>query len=456
MEEVLEKIQVDRYPAYRDSGISWLGEVPENWVIDRLKNHIELLTGFPFQSQRYADSGIKLARGINVKEGYFDWSEVCHWTSVDAYLEAFVLKAGDILIGMDGSKVGKNFCMVCEEDLPILLLQRVARMRPTKSLDSRFLYYLIADKGFLLWVEMSKTDPMVPHIAPKDIYNFRISVPPIQEQTAIAAFLDRKTAQIDNAISIKERQIELLKERRQILIQSAVTRGLPAEAGAKSGLDPNVKMKDSGVEWIGKIPEKWEVKKLKYLGKIKYGLGQPPKEKEGGLPLIRATNVERGRIVEKDLIYVDPEDIPWERDPELKENDIIVVRSGAYTADSAIIPKKYEGSIAGYDMVITPKEINPTFLSYCLLAQYILYGQLYLLRLRAAQPHLNAEELGQTIVFCPPKEEQAVIVSFINIMSQKIFTAIKCKEMEIEKLKEYKATLINSAVTGKVRVRLEH
>ena len=244
------------------------------------------------------------------------------------------------------------------------------------------------------------------------------------------------------ATAQKGRLIELLKERRQILIHNAVTRGL----------NPDVKMKDSGVEWIGEVPEGWEVKRLKYLGKIKYGLGQPPKEVENGLPLIRATNVERGNIVEQGLIFVDPSDIPWQRDPELKENDIIVVRSGAYTGDSAIIPPRYAGAIAGYDMVFTPLTINAKFIAFALLSKYVLNDQLFLLRMRAAQPHLNAEELGETLILIPSENEQQVIVESINHFSYKIATAIACKQAEIEKLKEYKATLINSAVTGKIKI----
>ena len=206
--------------------------------------------------------------------------------------------------------------------------------------------------------------------------------------------------------------------------------------------------------WNGlvKCRSTWEVKRLKYLGRTRYGLGQPPNERENGLPLIRATNVERGKIVEKGMIYVDPDDIPWERNPELKENDIVVVRSGAYTADSAIVTKKYAGSIAGYDMVFTPTHVSPKFLSYCLLSKYVLFDQLYLLRMRAAQPHLNAEELNETIILCPPMPEQEEIAGKIQEFNIKVDTSIQYLFKEIEKLKEYKATLINAAVTGKIKV----
>jgi type I restriction enzyme, S subunit len=314
-------------------------------------------------------------------------------------------------------------------------------MEANGNFNNNYLYYfylnLDADKRLKpLYTGLRNT------ISKENFFSFKSFVPPLPEQTAIAQFLDEKTTLIEKAIAIKQKQIELLKERRQVIIQQAVTRGL----------DPNVKMKYSGVKWIGKIPEGWEVVRLKYVAKIKYGLGQPPKEKLNGLPIIRATNVERGMIVEKGLIFVDPDDVPWERDPILKENDIIVVRSGAYTGDSAIVSEKYVGAIAGYDMVMTPRLINGPFLAISMLAPYVLYHQLYLLRMRAAQPHLNAEELGETLIVQPSLKRQEQIVEYIATITQNNNHAISLKEQEIEKLKEYKATLINSAVTGKIKV----
>ena len=264
----------------------------------------------------------------------------------------------------------------------------------------------------------------------------------IEEEIAITNYLDEKTAQIDKLIAEKRRLIELLKEERLGVINQAVTRGI----------NPHAKLKPSGIAWLGDIPEHWEVKRLKFITKIKYGLGQPPNQKDDGLPLIRATNVERGRVVEKDLLFVDPEDIPYDRDPILKENDIIVVRSGAYTADSAIIPKKFDGAIAGYDMVLRVYKDSPYFIAFCLLSNYVLINQLYLERLRAAQPHLNKEELGETLIMLPPIEEQKQIVEFIETATGKIDATIATIEKEIGFLREYRTALISEVVTGKIKV----
>ena len=226
-----------------------------------------------FNSRKYLTEGVKLTRGINVKEGRLDWKDTAYWSEVTSELKKYVLCDGDILIGMDGSKVGKNFCQINVDDLPLLLLQRVARLRAKGNLVPRFLFWNIASVRFLDWVNTAKTDPMIPHIAPSDINGYVVSYPPITEQTAIAHFLDQKTAQIDAAIAIKEQQIALLKERKQILIQQAVTQGL----------DPTVPMKNSGVEWIGEIPAHWECLKLKLACKFIYDgtHGSYPRVEEG-------------------------------------------------------------------------------------------------------------------------------------------------------------------------------
>ena len=128
------------------------------------------------------------------------------------------------------------------------------------------------------------------------------------------------------------------------------------------------------------------------------------------------------------------------------------MRSGAYTADSAIIPKEYEGAITGYDMVVRVINADSIFISYCLLSNYVLINQLYLHRLRAAQAHLNKEELGETLLLLPPSQEQQSIVRHIETSTQKIDATTSKIEKEIELLQEYRMALISEVVTGKIKV----
>jgi type I restriction enzyme, S subunit len=210
--------------------------------------------------------------------------------------------------------------------------------------------------------------------------------------------------------------------------------------------------RDSEIQWLEYIPEHWKVQRIKEVGNIQYGLSQPPQYLEEGLPLIRATNIERGKLVEKGLVFISPDDVPWERNPALKENDILVVRSGAYTADSAIIPRKYHGSIAGFDMVLRPIKINPKYLSYTLLSNYLFKDQLILSSFRAAQPHLNKEELGTALIALPSPKEQEAIATYLDTKTAQIDRKIDLLTQKAQRYEELKRSLINETVMGRRRI----
>ena len=164
--------------------------------------------------------------------------------------------------------------------------------------------------------------------------------------------------------------------------------------------------------------------------------------------MIRATNIERGQIVDNDMMYVDPADIPIGRDAILRAGEIIVVRSGAYTADSAIVTEDYAGSISGYDMVVTVRrEALPSFVALALLSTYLRDHQLIVASTRSAQPHLNAEELGTSVLLLPPISEQATIACYLDHAGSRIQRYINAKERLIELLTEQKQAIINQVVT---------
>ncbi|MEA3333840.1 MAG: restriction endonuclease subunit S [Pseudomonadota bacterium] len=248
-------------------------------------------------------------------------------------------------------------------------------MRPLKGISKRWLFYLTMSDAFrnIGASEMlgAGGQKRVPETFIKD---FKTGIPSPNEQQKIADFLDWKTGQIDGLIAKKKQLIEKLKEKRIALITQAVTKGL----------NPNVPMRDSGIPWLGDVPAHWEVRRLKFLASIRYGLGEPPEYVVGGLKLIRATDVSQGTIARHGFKRIRPEDVPWNKNPSLCVNEIIVVRSGAYTGDSAIVPKNLEGSIAGFDMVVTATDIRPEILAWALLSRYLLEGQIYQTRLRAA------------------------------------------------------------------------
>ena len=253
----------------------------------------------------------------------------------------------------------------------------------------------------------------------------RFHLPPRDEQDQIVRYLDWKVSQINKLINAKRRQIELLGEQKRVVINDAVTKG----------------------------GEGWQKRRLKSIALISYGLGEPPALTPEGIPIIRATNIERGKIVSNDLIHTLPENIPVGKDVVLSEGNIIVVRSGAYSGDVGYITNEWSGAFAGYDMLLRVKLGEPRFLLYALLSEYVLKDQWYLRRIRSAQPHLNAEDIGSSYIFFPPAEEQRSIAQHLNMQCGYIDKVISKLIDEITLFAEYRTRLISDVVTGKLDVR---
>ncbi|MEU7692530.1 restriction endonuclease subunit S [Microbispora hainanensis] len=186
---------------------------------------------------------------------------------------------------------------------------------------------------------------------------------------------------------------------------------------------------------------------LKRVAQIRYGLGQPPPLSEDGVPIIRATNIFRGKIDEANLLRAHLGDLPLDRAPLLREGEILVVRSGAYTGDSARITHDWAGSAPGYDLRLTPQTIDSRFAAYVLLSTPCL-DQINLASSRAAQPHLNAEELGNVTLWLPPSEEQRRIANFLDIETARIDNLVRTEKRILELLHERRIAGVVMAVSG--------
>jgi type I restriction enzyme S subunit len=273
-----------------------------------------------------------------------------------------------------------------------------------------------------------------------------IPYPPIHEQNQIVQYLDDKTELIDKLISTKERKITLLKEQRTSLINQVVTKGL----------NPNVKMKDSGVEWIGEIPEGWEVKKL--FGICNFIRGNSTFSKDELLYNGDYVALQYGKTYKVDEIndsygfYINEEF--YKETQIVKYDDTILISTSETIEDlghSAYYNRNDLGLIGGEQILLNPKnkKIDGHYLYF--------YSKLFSRELRKYATGIkvfrfNVNNLKTIYISIPPLSEQKQIVEFIKIANTKTSTAISLKEQEIEKLKEYKATLINSAVTGKIKV----
>lgn len=279
---------MNRYSKYKDSGVEWLGEIPEHWNLHKVGRSFDLIgSGTTPKSgeSKYYNQGIiswVITGDLNDSILYESSTKITKQALQD-YSTLKIFPKGTLLIAMYGATIGKAALM----DFQGCTNQACCALFGSKFIDNKFtLYWFIGQRINIVNLGYGGGQP---NISQQTIRSIKISSPPLEEQKKIVYFIDHKLEQINHFISNKQRLIELLKEHKTAIINRAVTKGL----------NPHAPMKPSGIEWLGEIPEHWEIRKLKYISNIRYGLGQPPKEKEGGLPLIRATNVERGKNCRK-------------------------------------------------------------------------------------------------------------------------------------------------------------
>ena len=435
---------IQKYPAYKDSGVEWLGEIPEHWEVRKGK--------WLFVNQ---ERPVRKTDGIIT---CFRDGEVTLRTNrkTDGFTIALRehgyqgIRKGDLVIlNMDAfaGAIG-----VSDSDGKSTPVYSACTPRTNDKVDVYYYSYFLrhlAKSGFIeslaKGIRERSTDFRF-----NDFGLLLLSVPPIEEQTAIANFLDRQTAQIDNAITIKQKQIELLKERRQILIHRAVTRGIGSLSGAET---PDVKLKDSGVEWIGEIPEGWEVvPMIKYASRVDYR-GKTPEKVDSGIILVTTKNIKGGRIdydiskefvLEKDYAAIMSRGLP-------KIGDILFTME-APLGMAAVVDNT---DVAIAQRIIKfhfdDKVFNSYFVNQSIQSEYF---QKILQReaTGSTAQGIKASKLHKLKIIKPPLKEQIEIVSAIENISSKISTAITLKEKEIEKLREYKSVLINEAVSGKIKI----
>jgi len=406
------------YPCYKDSRVEWLGKIPNGWKVKRLKFISSIKTG-------EKDTIHRVENGA-----YPFFIRSPHVQKIDSYScngEA-VLTAGDGDIGKIFHYINGKFDYH----------QRVYKFSNFKEIVGKYLYYYLhynlAEEVVKLSAKTTVDSLRLPFLQ-----NFSVTIPPIHDQLAIAAFLDQKTAQIDQAVAIKEKQIALLKERKQILIQNAVTHGL----------DPNIPMRDSGVEWIGEIPKHWETLKLKFL------FAEINVRTETGTEVLFSLRMEQGLVPHNDV-----------SDKHISEVNLIdykIVCPGQMVMNRMRAAIGIFGLATGYGLVSPDYAVFNISRRAC--PEYFL--RLFKMQLLGTQFRLNSkglgtgssgfmrlytENFGDIKVALPPRDEQTAIHTYIEAESAKIDKAVDLQWQQIEKLKEYKATLINSAVTGKIRV----
>lgn len=416
-----------KYDVYKDSGVEWLGLVPEHWHVKRVSNNYSLINGFAFDSKKFSsDVGHSLVR---IRDIYKKSPEAFY---NGKFVDVAEINDGDLLVGMDG-----DFNVALWSGGKALLNQRVCCLRSSFDVDVKFLYYCLQ---FPLKIINDLTfSTTVKHLSSFDVLKIKVPFLPLKEKEQLILFLDNKTSKIEEAIAIKEKQITLLKERKQIIIQKAVTQGL----------NPNVPMKDSSVEWVGKIPEHWEVlaNRALFIERVEPG--------QEGLPLLSVSihsGVSSEEISEEDNVRGRVKIEDKSKYILVKEGDIAFNMMRAWQGGIGAVST--DGMVSPAYIVAKPSiRISAEYFEYqyrC--PEFIQQMDRFSKGITDFRKRLYWDSFKQLATVVPPVGEQKEIITYIVNESKKIDKVIQLFVRQIEKLKEYKTTLINSAVTGKIKV----
>ena len=448
------------YPAYKDSGVEWLGEIPAHWEVNRLKAVASVQLS---NVDKKSVEGQEPVRLCNYTDVYYHERitpdlDFMAATATPEQVCRFSLRERDVLITKDSeSWTDIAVPAVIAEDMQrVLCGYHLAHIRPHRACHGPFLARAFSAIGPRDQFQVAANGITRFGLGGDAITTGVFAMPPEPEQRAIAAFLDRETARIDALVTKKERLIELLQEQRTALITRAVTKGLPS---ARSGqATRNVHMKDSGVEWLGEIPAHWAGLPLKrwVTARITDGPHESPELVTEGVDFVSAEAVSNGRIdFDKRRGFISPDlHAYYCRKCRPVRDDILICKSGATTGKLARVDVDIEFSVWSPLALVRANRsrVLPGFLELALGSEYV-QKQIKRTWSAGTQPNISMGDLEQLFVVAPHTEEQAKILDYVNqeaggfdLLGSRIRDAI-------ERLKELRTALISAAVTGKIDVR---
>ncbi|MHB8423180.1 MAG: restriction endonuclease subunit S [Leptospirales bacterium] len=437
------------YTKYKDPGVEWLGIVPEHWEVKRLKHIADVRLSNVDKHTVEGQTVVRLCNYLDVYNNRLITSKVDFMTATasDEQITRLSVRMNDVIITKDSedpSDIGIP-ALVAEDIFGLVCGYHLAILRPTMS-NGEFLHYFLQSIFVRSAFEVEATGMTRYALGKYSIENLIFALPHQSEQKSIASFLDRETSRINSLLSEKEHLIALLKEYRQALISHIVTKGL----------DPNVKMKDSGVEWLGEVPEHWRVTTLKHIVSIPItdGPHETPNFHDKGIPFVSAEAVASGQIdFEKIRGYISEEDhARYSLKYHPKIHDIYMVKSGATTGVTAIVETDVEFSIWSPLAAIRCGDLVAPYFVLNFLRSTNFQEALALNWSFGTQQNIGMGVLQNISISIPPAEEQEYISSFLDQETSRIDTLISEAKKFIDLLKEGRSSLITAAVTGKINV----
>jgi len=436
-----------RYPAYKPSGVDWLGDLPAHWEMRRLKfmaniNSEILPETTPSDYRiRYIDIGNVSSEGVITEAQEFEFENAPSRARRR-------VRAGDTLI----STVRTYLQAIAYLETPAtnqIASTGFAVLRPREFLYPKFLYYLVRSQGFVDTVMAHSVGVGYPAINPSALAGLWGWLPHILEQRAIVAYLDRETARLDALIDKKRQLIGLLTQQRAALISRAVTKGL----------NPHAKMKPSGVEWLGEVPKEWETRRIKWLTR-KIGSGKTPKgggEKyvSSGVKFLRSQNVHFTGLRLDDVVFIDEATDSEMSSSRVLGDDVLLNITGASLGRCALVPKDFPPANVNQHVCIVrimPDKLLPQLLNYILMSDGM-QAQIFASEDGISREGLTFQAIGNMSLALPSFDQQHAIVAYLDRETARIDALITKIEDSIGLLQRQRVALISAAVTGKVDVR---
>lgn len=433
------------YKKYNTSGIDWIRNFPAHWELKRLK----------YVANR-ADAKVEADESNPLP--YIGLEQVEPWTGRLVNLDDDLVpsgvsnrfKAGDTLFG----KLRPYLAKACNVDFDGLCSSELLVLRG-KTYDRDFLLYQLLSHGFINLVDSSTYGSKMPRASWDFIGICELPLPPLDEQQIIARFLDTKIAQIDALVAQKRQLIDKLKEKRSALIARTVTRGLPPNVAKAAGFEPNPAMKDSRVEWLGQLPKDWQVLPMtKYLSDMSDYRGKTPEKTDVGVFLVTARNVRMGYIdYESSQEFVAVEDYDEIMRRGLPKIGDILFTTEAPLGNVALVDRE---DIALAQRIIRfrmrSEFFDSRFTLYAMISDYF-QSQLKSLSTGSTAEGLKASKLSVLRLIAPPVPEQQEIAAFLDTECGYMDELLATSEKAIERLQEYRQSVITAAVTGKIDVR---
>lgn len=431
---------------YKNSGIEWIGSIPSDWELDKIKYMANLYGRIGWQgltSEEYIDEGPFLVTGVDFYKGKIDWNSCVHisekrWEQADK----IQIKNEDLLITKDGT-VGK-VAIVNDLNGKASLNSGVLLIDLKDKNSKKYLYWVLCSDVFWTWFNYKNSgNSTILHLYQKDFNEFIYTLPELKEQKLIANFLDKKCSEIDSVIEKIAKQINLLKDYKNSLITETVTKGL----------NKNLPMKDSNIGWIGEIPEEWDVSKIKY-SLILMGSGSTPDSSnplnyDGEINWIQSGDLygksyitETEKTITKYALY---------GNKSLKRYIAPFVVVAMYGASVGNIALSQIDSYTNQACCVMKGDnsLNNKYLYYFLIANR---HEMLMLAIGGTQPNISQQLIKNLNIIIPQFNDQQEIVDFLDKKCSEIDSVISKKESQLDLIREHRKSLIYEYVTGKKRV----